>query len=401
MLSFLYDANFRRKQCDPQMIRKMRLFACGCCRELWDSLPAAGREAIKQGEAAVDGTAHKVRIDRARRAAEDALPNNVQKEVVLGQGLLAALLLVDEDTSDSYANAEVIVKRIIGALAWQDAHRQQGGEQHRAGRSPAQRLADVAREVFGNPFRPPVSGMRWITPAIQSKAEAIYTNQSLEQLSAFADEIQSAGCNDETLLAHLRSTAPHLRGCWAIDEMLGRHLDSSIYRKLAKKATTRPAAPPSLEEGAVWVTIEEPYGLICIYDEGNRTAIEQSPLAEHGIELFHEKTAKEVQRSGLFRIVPFDTREREDPFVGQVYVGEPPAKNRLTAKSASSGQIGLLRLPTGRLRLEGATSMTVGPEKGDNPSVEVQVTPGVYQLGLFVRKADKVPLLVLTPTNDA
>ncbi|MHB8969951.1 MAG: hypothetical protein ACYC4N_05800 [Pirellulaceae bacterium] len=146
--------------------------------------------------------------------------------------------------------------------------------------------------------------------------------------------------------------------------------------------------------------IDEPYGLICIYDEGNRGAIEQSPLAEHGIELYHEKTEQEWQCSGLFQIVPFATRERDDDFVGQVYVGTPPSKDRLTAQASSTGRRGLLKAPTGRLRLEGATSMTIGPEKAENPSVEVKIAPGVYAIGLFVRKADKVPLLVLTPTND-
>ncbi|MHB8969950.1 MAG: hypothetical protein ACYC3X_05015 [Pirellulaceae bacterium] len=92
MLSLLYDANFRRKQVDPQVIRKMRLFACGCCRELWDSLPAAGREAIEQGEADADGTANRRQLNRARTAAENALPNDFHQNVVLGQGLLAGLV---------------------------------------------------------------------------------------------------------------------------------------------------------------------------------------------------------------------------------------------------------------------------------------------------------------------
>jgi hypothetical protein len=31
----------------------------------------------------------------------------------------------------------------------------------------------------------------------------------------------SAGCTDADLLDHLRSPGPHVRGCWAVDLVLG------------------------------------------------------------------------------------------------------------------------------------------------------------------------------------
>jgi hypothetical protein len=31
-----------------------------------------------------------------------------------------------------------------------------------------------------------------------------------------------AGCDDESLLAHCRSSDRHFRGCWAIDALLGK-----------------------------------------------------------------------------------------------------------------------------------------------------------------------------------
>jgi hypothetical protein len=43
-----------------------------------------------------------------------------------------------------------------------------------------------------------------------------------KQLSLFADALEDAGCTDAELLGHLRSPGPHVRGCWAVDLVLGK-----------------------------------------------------------------------------------------------------------------------------------------------------------------------------------
>jgi hypothetical protein len=37
-----------------------------------------------------------------------------------------------------------------------------------------------------------------------------------------ADALEDAGCTDQALLGHCRSGLRHVRGCWAIDLLLGR-----------------------------------------------------------------------------------------------------------------------------------------------------------------------------------
>jgi hypothetical protein len=400
MLSLLYDANFRSKRLDPQIIRKMRLFGCGCCRELWDALPPAGRNSIEVAEGVADGAVQGARLNLARDAAAKALPRNVAKEVVLGQGMLAASILLEEDWDESleqaHANADVIVKRIAGALAKVATEKGLTSQLGSDGVSPSKRLAQVALEVFGNPFVAWSSDKKWLTPNVLALAESIYAQRAFDRLPALANELEAAGCDDAALLSHCRASGPHFRGCWAVDQILGRCLDGSNIRKRAKKAAP---ASPALEDGAVWVTVEEPYGLVFVYDEGNRAALEKSALAEHGIELYHEASAEELKKSGLLQMVSFDSKERDAPFVGQLFVGPRPSEERITAKSASKGRCGILHVPTGRLRLEGATSLTIGPGETDNPSVEVNVPSGVYELGLYIRKSDKVALLVLSPTG--
>jgi hypothetical protein len=43
-----------------------------------------------------------------------------------------------------------------------------------------------------------------------------------DRLGVLADSLEDAGCTDDTLLGHLRSTGPHVRGCWAVDLVLGK-----------------------------------------------------------------------------------------------------------------------------------------------------------------------------------
>jgi len=40
--------------------------------------------------------------------------------------------------------------------------------------------------------------------------------------SAAGEYALDAGCTDAELIGHLRSRGPHVRGCWAVDLVLGK-----------------------------------------------------------------------------------------------------------------------------------------------------------------------------------
>jgi hypothetical protein len=42
------------------------------------------------------------------------------------------------------------------------------------------------------------------------------------RLAVLSDALEEAGCADEAILSHLRSPGPHVRGCWALDLVLGK-----------------------------------------------------------------------------------------------------------------------------------------------------------------------------------
>jgi hypothetical protein len=42
------------------------------------------------------------------------------------------------------------------------------------------------------------------------------------RLAVLSDALEEAGCTDDSILSHLRSPGPHVRGCWALDLILDR-----------------------------------------------------------------------------------------------------------------------------------------------------------------------------------
>ena len=69
----------------------------------------------------------------------------------------------------------------------------------------------------------------WRTPDVTALAKAAYEDQELpsgrldnERLGVLADAVEEAGCTDAALLARLRAAHAHVRGCWALDVVLGK-----------------------------------------------------------------------------------------------------------------------------------------------------------------------------------
>ncbi|VTU00346.1 Uncharacterized protein (Fragment) OS=uncultured bacterium PE=4 SV=1 [Gemmataceae bacterium] len=108
-----------------------------------------------------------------------------------------------------------------------------------SGMDDASRAADVAesvanrtelatectflREIFGNPFRPVTFDPAWRTATVTALAAGIYEEKAFDRLPILADALQDAGCDVDAILDHFRDpTAAHVRGCWALDLVLGK-----------------------------------------------------------------------------------------------------------------------------------------------------------------------------------
>jgi hypothetical protein len=86
--------------------------------------------------------------------------------------------------------------------------------------------AALFRCIFGNPFRPaPVLApavLAWDGGTASRLAAAIYDERAFNRLPVLADALEDAGCADAEILGHCRSGGEHVRGCWAVDLVLGK-----------------------------------------------------------------------------------------------------------------------------------------------------------------------------------
>jgi hypothetical protein len=94
---------------------------------------------------------------------------------------------------------------------------------------------DLLRDIFANPFRalPAIdrAWLGWRRGVVRELARVAYEERRLPEgtldparLSVLADALEDAGCTDPELLGHLRGPGPHVRGCWAVDLVLGKSL---------------------------------------------------------------------------------------------------------------------------------------------------------------------------------
>jgi hypothetical protein len=192
--------------------RKLRLFACACCRRLGVYLDGIGKEAVEVAEQYADGAASA----EALRGAEDLAWWGAD-------GLMYA-----EDH--------------IQAAAWA-AHAAVEGNAVRAanlaasGAGPEEQmvvLGPLVRDIFGNPFRPPPplapSVLGWNDGLVFRLAKVTYEDRQLPscyldpaRLAVLADALLDAGCPaDAEILQHLRGEGPHWRGCWTVDLLLNK-----------------------------------------------------------------------------------------------------------------------------------------------------------------------------------
>jgi hypothetical protein len=227
-------------------IRKLRLFTCACCQH---SLPYSCNERscelINIGTQLADGLASE---EMLRDALQKGSPNsdlgisiaisylpatdkydattaassaawvisNSRADYIRGETYVAVRndSGVDESTrialvTGQYEGRNAPIQQVLQAVSTEECRSQ----------------ATLVREVFGNPFRSgaliPLSAS-WRTPLLSALARRIYDEGAFNRLPVLAALLAAAGFDDQELLAHCLSSGPHVRGCWALDLILGK-----------------------------------------------------------------------------------------------------------------------------------------------------------------------------------
>jgi hypothetical protein len=91
-------------------------------------------------------------------------------------------------------------------------------------------MCALIRDIFGNPYRAPaaidlawLAWLAWHDGTILNLARTMYANKRFHDLPVLGAALDEAGCADAVLLAHCRGPGPHVRGCWAVDLVLGKN----------------------------------------------------------------------------------------------------------------------------------------------------------------------------------
>jgi hypothetical protein len=160
-------------------------------------------------------------------------PLPLGRPVVIGRGPQAAIALHDYRVSRRHCEA-----RWNGCRVWvQDLGGRWGttieGDRFLGGIRPIRqeaallRLGDVLQVGrvglrLATPSRVQSGWLAWEGGQVAAMVRHMDDTEDFAALPVLADALEESGCTDADLLIHCRSGGGHLRGCWAVDLLLGK-----------------------------------------------------------------------------------------------------------------------------------------------------------------------------------
>jgi hypothetical protein len=200
--------------------RKARLYACACCRHVWE-LVLDSRRHLTQEQLAAWTEQDKMEEANSRHAVEvaEAFADGKATEAQLRQAWHEADWAATPYGYDVYnmaVDASNPGLELTGWIATTAAN-------HAPDRSLSP-YCDFLRCIYGNPFHElpslPRAVVFWNDRTVVRLAQVIYDQRRFEDLPILAYALQEAGCDEEEILAHCRGPGPHCRGCWPVDLLL-------------------------------------------------------------------------------------------------------------------------------------------------------------------------------------
>jgi hypothetical protein len=223
--------------------RKQRLLAVACCRRLLRLVPDAPR--LERGLAVAERYAdrHVKRTDL--KAAQARLPrlqyairprNRTYAKVLAQYAATAARWACEPGTRHYAGHAAMSAATATGYAALPPDEDYVGPAYSKYGRrwsaaAGAEKAVQLLllRDVCGDPFHPIAPRAGRVGRDVLQLARACYDERLLptgeldrRRLAVLADALEEAGGADRAILAHCRAPGPHVRGCWAIDLLLGK-----------------------------------------------------------------------------------------------------------------------------------------------------------------------------------
>jgi hypothetical protein len=198
--------------------RKLRLFACVCCRRALHLVnDARFPPLVELAEDLAEGPIKAKELKRAFRTFSESKKSvttfshsNIMSAIqsAFKSPLDRGYFWLGESASCAFGHATG--KGPDDEKYWQatDGERRQ--------------QTTLIRDIFGNPFRPITFSPSWRTDTTFTLARQMYESRDFGAMPILADALQDAGCDNDDILNHCRSDGPHVRGCWVVDLVLGK-----------------------------------------------------------------------------------------------------------------------------------------------------------------------------------
>lgn len=204
--------------------RALRLFAVACCRRVWHQLAPDCRRAVEAAERFADGEISPEELAEAWRVAGRL---EGLRRLVVTEESEQAVLAGRAQEFRYYQYTEHVHRVASATFTLEDARAVANDLRPWRGDSLENNEVDAAhdrisRDVFGGRRRPVAFDLAWRTPEVMALARSVYERQDFARMPKLADALAAAGCRDADLLGHCRGGLEHVRGCWALDAILGR-----------------------------------------------------------------------------------------------------------------------------------------------------------------------------------
>jgi hypothetical protein len=219
--------------------RKLRLFACACCRQVCnDFLPPLVLRAVAAAEAFADREISADTLAQVREVVAGIVGDANREDARAGTGYLshvlgaclsicsgADVMELAQDTAHSCAFAAGDVAIYVADYQTRPGRtRRPLGPDERPPEIAHERAiqADLLRDIAGNPFQSLEMQPEWFTDTAVALARQMYDSREFSAMPILADALQDAGCDDDDILNHCREAREHVRGCWVVDLLLGK-----------------------------------------------------------------------------------------------------------------------------------------------------------------------------------
>ena len=217
--------------------RKLRLFAVACCaridRRITDPRSRAAVDFLARcAELPVNRQKGRGKVFAAAEDIGDVLfeerhrykDHRYSACIARASAADAAAYALVADPRQAARDAAAFAALAAGWQSMYAARRRGRGKLPSTAKTPELAAqADLAREIFGNPFHPVAFSPEWRTDTAVSLARQMYESREFGAMPILADALQDAGCDSAGVLDHCRdASATHVRGCWVVDLVLGK-----------------------------------------------------------------------------------------------------------------------------------------------------------------------------------